>query len=117
MKKNNLTWNVYICNNNEIKIYNIFNHSNFMKDLIKIKTHDMNEFEKEIKKLLQYFFCCKAEWEITITSFPVYTTDKKNDSNAIRNLISLDVEQKVNVYDQILLNWNSFLTYLWRALH
>lgn len=117
MKKNNLTWNVYICINGEIKIYNIFYHSNFMKDLIKIKTNNMNEFEEEVKRLLQYYFYCKAEWEITITSFPVYTTDKEIDSTAVRNLISLDVEQRVDVYDQVLLNWNSFLTYLWRALH
>ena len=34
-------------------------------------------------------------------------------NNFYRNIIKLEVAEKVDIYDQVLLNWDIFIEYLW----
>lgn len=66
----NLEWNVlyYDINRNKITTYNIFKHGRFdeylKKAFKKFKTKD--EFAEILRRELQYYFWCKAEWELII---------------------------------------------------
>jgi hypothetical protein len=44
-----------------------------------------------------YYFWSKAEWEIIISSWP----NRDND------------ELKIDVFDQVMLNWEAFVDYCW----
>ena len=98
-----LEWNVYYENFNarEIQETNILSHGNFLTDLKKAhkKYKDNREaFEKEVKSSLMYWYWSKCEWEIIISDWP--------PSDRVPAI-------KVDVYDQVMLNWNVFMDYLW----
>lgn len=98
-----LEWNVYYENFNarEIQETNIFSHGSFLTDLKKAhkKYKDNREaFEKEVKSSLMYWYWSKCEWEIIISDWP--------PSDRVPAI-------KVDVYDQVMLNWNVFMDYLW----
>ena len=70
-----LCWNVYISdyNRGEIKIYNIFNHHSFYETCVKLKKKfkdNKEEFAKEVRSWLMYFFWSKCEWEIVLQHWP-----------------------------------------------
>lgn len=100
-----MKWNVYYynINRNKIEIYNIFNHGGFYNDVIKFskKCTVKEEFEKELKNSLQYFFWSKSEWEILIS--PWIGKD--------------DCKIKIDVYDQVINNWEVFVDYVWNYLY
>lgn len=62
-----MKWNVYYhsINEDKIKISNIFDHSDFRKDvendIHKYKSRE--EFAKALKSNLMYYFWSKCEWE------------------------------------------------------
>lgn len=95
-----LVWNVYSfnLNSNVIKPFNIFCHNKFKKDVVNNlkECNDKDEFAEKLKSNLRYYFWSKCEWEIYINWFD-------ND------------ELKVDVYDQVMLNWNVFLNYVWNS--
>ena len=97
-----LEWNVYVedFNRREIKVYNIFKHDNFLKDCRKLaKTcMDKTTFAENIRKNLLYYYWSKCEWEIILSDWPT--------SNKFKN-------EKVSVFDQIMINWDRFIDYLW----
>lgn len=98
-----LEWNVYIENFNgrEIVTYNVFSHpmfSGIKKQLKKNKDITFEEFEKIVKKELTYHFWSKCEWEIILSAWPPS---------------DIFIDKKVSVYDQIMLNWNRFISYAW----
>lgn len=93
-----LEWNVYIYNINSKKMerYNIFNHGGFVKELATIfKEIPKEERPSKVKNCLQYFFWCKAEWEIIIKPW-----------------IGEEIEEKIDVYDQIYMNFYRFMSYI-----
>lgn len=96
-----LIWNVYYENFNarRIEVYNVFSHYRFWEDCIKNakKNKDNREnFEEQLKKDLQYYYWSKSEWEIILTSW------QKNFN-----------EEKIDVFEQVMLNWNRFAEYVW----
>ena len=97
-----MEWNVFYHNVNKQKIetFNIFEHYSFNESVKKIlkKCNDKKEFAKELKFELMYYFCSKSEWEIII--FPW-----------CGRLENIDI--KVDVYDQVMLNWDVFVDYCW----
>lgn len=126
-----LEWNVYKedWNNNKIKIFNIFNHSRFYEDVEKaLKKFDNKEdFAEEIKKSLMWCYWCKSEHEIVITTWaPRITISELNRINEelektlkeynrepYRLHVNPEVGEKVDVYSQVMLNWNIFVDYVW----
>ena len=97
-----LEWNVYIedFNKREIKVFNVFNHPSFMEDLVKHKKKykEKEEFLEKVKSSLMYYYWSKCEWEITLHDWPVREDFKYT---------------KIDVYDQIMLNWKQFGNYVW----
>lgn len=98
-----LEWNVFIENINrrQIEIYNIFNHASFKKDCDDAWHEYNNNFQKfaeNVKRSLMYYFWSKCEWEIILSDFPPSKKFQK---------------KKVDVYEQVMLNWDKFIYYLW----
>ncbi len=97
-----LNWNVFRSNSNikQIETYNIFEHNGFLVDCINyaIQYKDNTEkFIEEVRKSLLYYFWSKCEWELVLSAWP--------DSNVIE-------KTKVDVYDQVMMNWEQFSTYI-----
>ncbi len=96
-------WYVFYENINyrRIEKYNVFDHAGFMKDcnnaLVKYK-NDFPKFEDSVRHSLMYHFWSKCEWEIILSAFP--------PSEKVR-------EKKIDVYEQVMLNWDKFIGYLW----
>lgn len=61
------------------------------------KSDDIHSFSDEVRRSLLYYFWCKYEWEITISSFP------SKEKNTV----------KVDVYWQVMNNWDRFIEYVW----
>ena len=97
-----MEWNVYKYNfnKNKIEVFNIFNHGNFRKDvesLLKKKIESKKVFSEELKKILVYYFWSETEYEIVVNPLA-------DESNA---------NKKVDVFEQVMNNWNHFLEYMW----
>ena len=92
-------WYVYVedTNNKSIKKFNVFHSLNFMTGCRKTfkKYKDLADIEKEIKSWAMYSFCSKCEYEVVVTGW-------------IRD----EIKRKIDVYDQLMLNWDSFFEYL-----
>ena len=115
-----LEWNVYKkdFNKSEIEVFNIFNHSRFYEDLCKCNKENYEEFKKEVKSNLMYYFWSKSEYEIVITSFLPYIDKKEIEkltktNNKIREAVNLDTGKKIDIFDQIMINQDKFIDYLW----
>lgn len=95
-----MKWNVYIYNINKkrIETYNIFEHGSFMNYVLKaIKTYDNKaDFENQLKAELRYYYWAKSEWEILLSH---WFGDKET--------------VKIDVYDQVMNNWDIFVDYVW----
>lgn len=131
--KNNLAYYVYIENFNLKKIekYNVL--SDHIIDYIKKETKNITEkpdFAERVKRILMYHFWSKSEWEVIITSWPAhiavievarlqeelqqYKEDYGHEPRVLD--VRLRVAEKIDVYDQIMLNWEIFIDYLWNNL-
>ena len=98
-----MKWYVFYYNINKKKIdtFNIFEHGSFcryVKEVIK-KYEIKDEFAKQLKSELMYFFWAKAEWEVIVA--PWVGGDREKDS------------VKIDVYEQVMLNWDAFVDYVW----
>ena len=105
--KNNLVWNVYNQNFNarEIEVINLFDKFD-IDDFIKLfkkryknkEQQTIENFKSELKNQLMYRFWSRCEWEVIITAWP---PDDK-------------VSIKVDVYEQIMNNFDVFCDYVWK---
>ena len=97
-----MEWNVFYHNINtqEITTFNIFKHSSFLKDVEKYlkKCSDKGVFAKELRSTLMYYFWCRSEYELIISPWCGGRDTK---------------EIKVDIYSQVMLNWDKFLDYVW----
>ena len=99
-----LEWNVvyFSWNKKDFVIYNVL--SPYFVDEIKKctkKIEDKNEFAEEVKRICIYCFWSKFEWEIILKEWTAGDNPK---------------QKKIDVYDQLKLNWNRFIDYLWDNL-
>ena len=97
-----MKWFVYYhsWNSNKITTFNIFDHYRFTADVEKAlsRCRTKDEFAKQLKRDLFYYFGSKCEWEVVIKP---WVGDKNNEGI------------KVDVYEQVMLNWDVFLDYVW----
>lgn len=95
-----MKWNVYYhdINSGEIRAHNVFNHSGFRRDVICVleKCKDKEDLAKQVRSSLMYYYWSKSEWEVTVGPWA-------GKGNTI----------KIDVFDQIMLNWDHFVDYLW----
>lgn len=136
-----ISWKVFNEDINKRKIveYDVFTHYNFLKGLSKVfkdidkleKAEESQkkleaEFNERVRRECLYYFWGKCEWEVVLTSWPPYITVEEIDrlnkeiEDHVKNWGSparvvspnLDIDMKVDVYDQLQLNWNIFLQYV-----
>ena len=97
-----MSWNVWRHNINSglIEIWNIFEHYNFNKDTIRDLRdfNDKEEFSRHLQSNLMYYFWCKSEYEIILSPW-------------CRG--SKDEDKKIDIYMQVMANWNKFVDYVW----
>ena len=95
-----MKWNVYWhdFNAKKIKTYNIFDHWKFKEDVERDLERYKNreDFADALKSHLRYWFWSKTEWEILISPWV-------GKADTI----------KIDVYDQVMLNWDTFVDYCW----
>lgn len=124
-----LSWNVFYYNRKNIKTFNIFDHSSFCKEVINItKEYSQSKeiFRDKIITALRYYFWCKCEYEIIVTTFPTYVSNeglKKMEADRDKYIRDygrckfvhpyLDTELKVDIYTQVTMNIDHFIDYLW----
>lgn len=105
-----MTWNVFIFdfNTKKLKIYNVLGHDNLIENVKKKaeeqygnKLPDYTKFKESVRRELQYYFWCKCEYEIILSAWP------PNNNIA---------EEKIDVYDQIMLNFEQFYSYIYYNL-
>lgn len=125
-----LTWNVIVEDINGRKMipYNIFEHGSFAKALIinNKRYEDDNEFAEQTRQQLMYYFWSKSEWEFIATSWPPYINleeldrlnkekveyKEKYDREPYVLDVNTNVGEKLDVADQVLMNWLAFKEYL-----
>ena len=124
-----LEWNVFFedVNAKQIIKFNIFNHRDFCESVEKILKMKISraDFAKRIERELMYYFWSKSEYEIVLTSWPPYISeDERNRINqeaALRESkgwgnnahnVNLTVRKKVDIYEQVMLNFDKFIDYL-----
>lgn len=126
-----LHWFVYRNKADTIEPYDVFKHGRFVEDvrdaLKSCPTRD--QFEAELGRAAMYNFWAKCEYEIVLTSWP-YGVNKSNIEKAAKELedyalrwghyplrvgIDLEVSEKIDIYDQLRLNWDRFVDYVWSA--
>lgn len=114
-----LVWNVITRGG----VYNIFDHYSFCKGLLEVKKKykdDFIQFAEHVRKELSYDYWCKAEWEILVTDlFPCIDKEQAQkcineieEKGSIRAYVPLEAD-KIDVYTQVMLNWDRFIHYLW----
>ena len=95
-------WNVYHHNSNKsvIEPHNVFAHSGIRKDIAKaVKQRKSKEqFAEILRSSLMYYYWSKAEWEVIISPW-------------CGGMNTKDI--KVDVFEQVMLNWDLFLEYAW----
>ena len=125
-----LVWNVYeiSCSTQELRVFNVFEHDSFYCNIRKLLKVDMSkeDFTEQLRREVQYYYWSKTEWECIITSQPhidrkelqriiseCYLQRKKADYPCRRAHINLSHSDKIDVYDQLCLNWDEFVDYVW----
>ena len=126
-----MTWYVYRenMNNKSIEKFNIFYHGGFRKDIEDaVKVAGTKEiFAEMVQRSLCYYFWCKSEYEVVVTSWPPYIDKAELDRVNTEydeyykrwghypycTNINPVVGEKVDFYDQVMMNWDVFIDYLW----
>lgn len=94
-----IEWYVYYhdFNRNKIIKRNIFNNS-LRKEIekIKIDSNSKEEFSEKLDSKMKYYFWSRCEYEVVVTGLFV-DTDKV----------------KIDIYDQLRMNWHAFVDYVW----
>lgn len=119
-----MVWNVYRydVNKGEVEIYNVFQHYSFNLDVEKLlkKKPSYEELSEELKHITMYYFWSKCEYETIITEFPPYIDREEidrlvseKDEHPYRTYVNLEVRKKVDIYEQLNLNWGQFVKYVY----
>ncbi len=128
-----MTYYVYMENFNTKKIekYNVLNEG-IIKE-IKERTKgftNKTRFAEVVNNIMSYYFWARSEYEVVLTSWPSYITSeeldrlneeskkyqKEYDKRPLRQSVNLTVEEKIDIYDQVKMNWNIFIDYVWENL-
>ena len=98
-----LTWRVFKIINNRVVAYNIFEHCDFNNEIVDLltlvenKEIDFPRFRSAVKNSLIYYFWCKYEHEVSISK-----------------PFKLMSGEKVDIYSQVVMNFDNFVHYLWK---
>jgi hypothetical protein len=97
-----MEWNVFYHNVNadRIETFNVFRHGGLVADIASLvkKRKNKEEFAEGLRRSVMYYFWSKCEWEVLISPWCGSRSNKPI---------------KVDVYWQIMNNWDIFLEYTW----
>lgn len=130
MKENKLEYYVYTYDTNkgDFEKFNIFNSSKFYRGLTDIKAKMKKEditfemFNEELLHSVRYSFWGKCEYEILLVDlFCVIDRNeieriKQTKDNMVRTSINPASSKKIDVAEQLLLNWDIFAKYVWENM-
>lgn len=131
----------YNFNAKKIEKYNIFRHYGFNNDVKKYlnKCENKEVFAHELEISLQYYFWCKSEWELIIeitenNRIILYPWIGHKEPNEVETDVTDDTDfdwtsfaklhidkqyygnrAKIDVYSQVMNNWDMFLDYCWNS--
>ena len=95
-----IEWYVYYYDSNAQKIikWNVFNHGTFNKEVDKLlrEKPTKEEFIDKLKRQLMYYFWSKCQYEIILSPW----------TGQADNI-------KIDIYDQIMMNFDRFVDYVW----
>ena len=96
-----MEWNVYYHDTNKgtIDVINVFEHlgvERFVQKLFKDKKLTRESFAEELRHELMYHFWSRCEYEVLIKEW-----------------CGREAERKVDIYEQLMLNWDRFIDYCW----
>lgn len=133
--KKELCWNIFVedINSKTIQVVNIFNNNWVVtNDFINIYKEykkngmDFDTFSERVRRAIMHEYWARCEYETVITSWPPHISNDELDriikerderikeyGHFYRESVNLDVGVKIDVYTQILLNWEHFINYLW----
>ena len=135
VRKYSLTYYVYVENINKKKIekYNVLNDGiidEFKKRIKEQDIVDKKQFSEMVEQVVMYHYWSKSEWEIVLTDWPPHI--KLEELSRLNNevekyksnyghepyslTVKLSTSEKIDVYDQIMMNWNIFVDYLWNNM-
>ena len=102
VKNDDMTWYVIAKSSSRDTFYqfNIFEHGGVATEVQKLikRKPSRDVLEEELRHILMYYFWSKTEWEFLVTS--MFQTAYHH------------AELKVDVYDQVNLNWERFVDYV-----
>ena len=100
--ENHPQWMVLYHNRNAKKIepHNVLRHGGIREDIVKAtkKCKTKEEFADKLRSSLMYYYWSKCEWEIIVGPWCGGRDTK---------------EIKIDVFDQVMYNWEHFLEYVW----
>lgn len=117
-----LSWNVLFedFNKREIVTYDIFKDGYFEKIARDIKSRgfDKEYFAEEFRIKLMQQFWSRSEYEVVVTSWPPYVSKEEierlnNEDVKYRTNVNLVVGRKIDIYEQLQMNWKQFIDYVW----
>ena len=126
-----LVWHVFVEEERNIVAVNLFDYNyNFAaKGLMEAKkkySNNFSEFANYIRLWLMYEFWNRSEYEVTIASYPPHISEDElkrlgiqktmraaNGESFCRETVELETSERVDVYTQVMLNWDRFIDYLW----
>ena len=120
-----LSWNVLLedFNRKEIVLYDIFKGGHFetIAKGLKKKTSSKEEFAEEFRIKLMSRFWSRSEYEVVVTSWPPYIEKEElarlnQEDVKYRTNVNLSVGRKIDIYDQLQMNWNQFIDYVWNNI-
>jgi hypothetical protein len=132
--KSKLVWNVFNERNGAVFPVNIFEYNyKFLEDLLVAKKKykdNFEEFANYIRESLQYYYWSKSEYETIITSWPPYVEDEElsrlnsekekriqENGKFYSAAVNLNVGYKIDIYTQVMMNWDRFIDYIWNNKH
>lgn len=119
-----MIWNVFYFDVNKKKIIvrNLFEMSiTFNGDFEKFKyTQQGNttreDFERQLKLILMYTFWCRRDYEIAMSDL-CWTYPDATDGDKLREYDHYEkTATKVDVYSQVMANWDRFVDYVWKEV-
>ena len=96
-----LKWNVILKDNGRIRAYNIFNNlyvNEGVDELFAKPELSREEIDEEMKRLTQWQFWSRCEYEFIIYGWPTNSRDKG---------------YKIDVFEQLQMNWERFIDYVY----
>lgn len=129
-----LTWKIIMeeLNSRKIIFYDIFasGHWELVARQLKEETTSREEWENYFRLRLQSQYWSRSEYEVVVTSWPPYIKtediqklsdevaerEKTWGSKPLKVNIAPTVGRKIDIFEQLDMNWSVFADYVWRNI-